>query len=523
MFAGILGTWDLISNVPQAIAVNDRSLACAVIINVCNRGGANALISIAISSNSTSPTDAEWIEWNTLLTPKNTLERQGIMVPAGKYVIVRSNQSSVNSVVYGVQNGDPITVAGITQNIGVPPAWVTSAALPTIYAGDPTTAIQLSASDVEGQPITYTLTSGSLSGMTLSTDGLISGTPSVTGYYSGIPDDTSVTATITATDSTNLSTARVFNITRRWRDGTSSGQAAVNAESIKAMTGTSTNGQYWIQPLGAPSAQQVFCIMDNSIGDSGGWMSAFNILSTTNSGIPGGAADWYNTQFWDDQNGTFNTGSTLTANFKNNVYGYAPAKKVNFLLHNVSATSFRGYGYYTLTSGIAGNSLYQLCSGGTNTNVLIDNRIASGSRTAGSATGASGCVRNTLRPQSEYGDLFIDGQNAGSKLVFRQRDPWESTGGYVYNSVRIATTLGDGNSTYGHTFAGIGGTHENSGWKADFALAPVSPYCDNPQSYGDRSTGVNLTEITGWSYPYSTTCTTNTNGQLNVGYGVFIK
>ena len=31
MFAGILGTWDLLQNVPQAIAVNDRALACAAV------------------------------------------------------------------------------------------------------------------------------------------------------------------------------------------------------------------------------------------------------------------------------------------------------------------------------------------------------------------------------------------------------------------------------------------------------------------------------------------------------------
>lgn len=520
---GVLGTWDLLPNINQAVYFNNYDTASIVVINLCNRSNQVATIRIAVSTSATAPTNAEWIEFNTGISPKDAYEKTGIAVSPGRYVVVRSDIASVNAVCYGVTNRST-AIAGIAQNLGTAPAWVTSEALPTVFAGDSRTSIQLAATDPEGESLTYSLTSGSLTGMTLSSTGLISGTPAVTGYFSGIPDATS-TATITATDSRNQSTARTFSITRRWRDGTSSGQAAVSAEAIKAMTGTTTNGQYWIQPVGAPSAQQVFCIMDNTVGDNGGWMAAFNILSTTNSGIPGGAADWYNVDFWDTRDNTFNTGSGLTTNFKNNLYGYAPVRKMNFVLHNISNTSFRGFGQYDLLSGISGNTLFQLCGGGVGQNVVIDDRIASGARTAGSAANASGCVRNNNRSMNEFGDLFIDGQNSAYPLVFRQRQPFESSGGYLYNSVRIATKLGDGNMTYGHTFAGIGGTHEHSGWKGDFAMAPVSPYCDNPQSYGDRTSGVNMTSYSGFSYPYETTCTNYLSGpgQLNVGYGVFIK
>ncbi len=520
---GVLGTWTLLSNINQAIYYNNYDTASVVIVNLCNRGNQTTNVRIAVSSSPTAPSAAEWFVYNVEVLPKEAYEKSGIIISPGKYIVVRSTSADVTAVCYGITNSNA-TPAGIGQNLGTAPTWSTAEALPIVYAGDSRTSIQLSATDEEGEAITYSLTSGSLQGMTLSSTGLLSGTPSVTGYVSGVADATS-TATITATDSRNLSTARTFSITRRWRDGTSSGQAAVSAEAIKAMTGTTSNGQYWIQPVGAPTAQQVFCIMDNSIGDSGGWMAAFNIISTSNSGIPSGAADWNNVDFWDTRDNTFNTGSGLTTNFKNNLYGYSPVRKVNILLHNISNSSFRGYGQYDLLSGVSGNTLFQLCGGGIGVNVSIDNRIASGARTAGSGNNASGCVRNTNRNQSEFGDLFIDGQNSAAPLVFRQRDPWESSGGYFYNSVRIATKLGDGNGTYGHTFAGIGGTHEHSGWRGDFAMAPVSPYCDNPQSYGDRTDGVNMTSYPNMSFPYSTSCTNYTGGpgQLNVGYGVFIK
>ena len=519
---GVLGTVDLLPNISQAVYFNNYDTASIVVINVCNRGTTTTSVSLAVSVSATNPSNAEWIEFNLGLSPNNTLERTGIAISPGRYLVVRSSNANVNAVCYGVTNGTT-ALAGIGQNLGTAPTWVSDNPLPTVFAGDPNTSIQLSATDTEGESLTYSLTSGSLQGLSLSPAGLISGTASVTGYSSGVPDSTA-TANITVTDSRNNSTIRAFNIVRRWRDGSSSGQAAQSAEAIKAMTNTTTNAQYWIQPVGAPTAQQVFCIMDNSIGDSGGWMAAFNILSNTISGMPGGAADWGNADFWDTRDNTFNTGSGLTANFKNNLYGYFGVRRINFVLHNISNTSFRGFGQYNLLSSLAGRTLFQFCGGGI-APASTDNVVASGARTAGSAVGASGTVRNTNRGQTEYGDIFVDGQNSAWPLVFRQRGPWDSSGGPLNNAVRIATTIGIGNKSYGHTFAGIGGMHEHSGWKGDFAMAPISPYCDNPQSYGDRTSGINMSEFIPFSYPYSTSCTNYTGGpgQLNVGYGVFVK
>jgi len=520
---GVLGTVDLLPNINQAVYFNNYDTVSVVVINVCNRGTSNSNVSVAVSVSATNPSNAEWLEFNLGLSPNNTLERTGIIVNPGRYVVIRSSLGSVNAVCYGVTN-QTSALAGISQNLGTAPTWVTDNPLPTVFAGDPNTNIQLSATDAEGETLTYSLTSGSLApGLTLSSTGLITGTAATTGYISGIGDSTT-TANVTVSDSRNNTTVRAFNIVRRWRDGTSNVQAAQSAEAIKAMTGTTTNGQYWIQPVGAPTAQQVFCIMDTSIGDNGGWMAAFNILSTTTSGMPGGAADWGNSDFWDTRDGTFNTGSGLTSNFKNNLYGYFGVRRINILLHNISNTSFRGFGQYNLLSSVATRSLFDLCGGGSGV-AATDNRVASGARTAGSAANASGAVRNSNRSQTEFGDIFVDGQNAAWPLVFRQRGPWDSSGGELRNAVRISTLIGIGNKSYGHTYAGIGGTHEHSGWKGDFAMAPISAYCNGPQSYGDRTSGVNMTRFDGWSYPYETSCTDYVGGpgQLNVGYGVFVK
>ena len=53
-------------------------------------------------------------------------------------------------------------------------------------------------------------------------------------------------------------------------DGSSSSLAANSAAAIKTLTGTNTNGVYWINlPTVGPT--QIFCIMDSAI-DGGGWM-----------------------------------------------------------------------------------------------------------------------------------------------------------------------------------------------------------------------------------------------------------
>jgi len=515
--SGHLGSRIIVANIAQAIYVNDRTQASIVTVNILNRNDSDAMVSIAISDSQTVPANTDWVEFNTVIGPTATLERSALMVGPGKYVVIKSDVGSISASCWGVTAGALTSVTPVEVQPGATPAWETSSPLPDIFGGY-NDFVQLSAIDSDvGQDLTYSVTAGTLpTGLTLSETGLLSGTPA--GYTSpGVEETTSFTLSVS--DSINT-VPQLFSITKKWLDGSSSALAAPNAAIVKAITGSTTDGLYWIKPASAPSAQQTYCIMSDAIGDGGGWTAAFNILSTTNTGITSGAADWYNTAFWDTQT-SMNTGNTLTANFKTNVYGYAPIKKVNILLHNVSNSSFRGWGIYDLNAGSVNRSLYQLCGGGTGV-AANDKIIASNGRSSRGGTG-SGTVLNSLRSQTEYGDLFIDTSTASAHLMFRAKGQWGSSGSESANMVRIATTLGNGNSSYGHTFAGIGGTHNHLTWQGDFAMAPVSAYCDNPQSYGDRTDGVNMTSYAGLSFPYTTTCTTITNGQLNVGYCIFIK
>ena len=59
-------------------------------------------------------------------------------------------------------------------------------------------------------------------------------------------------------------------------DGSTSSQAATSAAAIKSLTGTTTNGFYWILNNGTPT--QVWCDMNN---DGGGWMMIARIHTDT--------------------------------------------------------------------------------------------------------------------------------------------------------------------------------------------------------------------------------------------------
>lgn len=139
------------------------------------------------------------------------------------------------------------------------------------------------ATDPEGETVSYTQTGGTLpTGVTLSGN-------TVSGFLDGGNSDYNTSGvqhnfTITADDGTGNTTPRTFNILRKWYDGSSSANAAINADSIKTITGatSSDDGQYWIKPFGQ-SAVQVQC----EFNSFGGWMLLVSSQGTS-SPVPTG-------------------------------------------------------------------------------------------------------------------------------------------------------------------------------------------------------------------------------------------
>lgn len=201
---GILGSANLLNGPSQAIYVNNKDSATVATVNICNRNPErSALVRIAVSATQ-SPSNTEWIEYDTEIPANGVLERTGIWVNSAQYIVVRSNMPNVNAVAWGATKGSIITVPSLaTPTIGTV-TWSTAATLTPVEATR-STAIYLSANDSNGGTVFYSLASGSSlpSGVGLTTTGILQGVFPGTSTYS---------FTITASNGVNTAN-RTFSIT----------------------------------------------------------------------------------------------------------------------------------------------------------------------------------------------------------------------------------------------------------------------------------------------------------------------
>jgi hypothetical protein len=102
MATGRLGTADLAAATDTTVYTCPTTTFAVVTVSVCNRGASAANVRVAVASTAT-PTDAEFIEFDTSLSAKGVLERTGVVMDAGKLLVVRSSAVGVNAVVYGIE------------------------------------------------------------------------------------------------------------------------------------------------------------------------------------------------------------------------------------------------------------------------------------------------------------------------------------------------------------------------------------------------------------------------------------
>jgi hypothetical protein len=102
MATGRLGTADLSAATDTTLYTCPVSTFSVVTVSLCNRSTSTAAVRIAISDTAT-PGDDEFIEYDAQVLAKGVLERTGIVVDADKLIVVRSNTTGVSAVCYGIE------------------------------------------------------------------------------------------------------------------------------------------------------------------------------------------------------------------------------------------------------------------------------------------------------------------------------------------------------------------------------------------------------------------------------------
>lgn len=194
---------------------------------------------------------------------------------------------------------------------GGTPTWSTAAGtIATINDeyGSYSPIVTLIATDPDaGATIGYSLVSGSLPAGTAlgSSTGQISGNPT------NVVSQTTSNFTIRATDNAGNSSDRAFSIiVNPTADGSTAARAGASAAAIKTLTGTTTNGTYWILVSGV--ATEIYCDM---VTDGGGWMS-FAAMPGTSGMFAGdsGNTTWSTNTY---SYGTYDKAGGLTSYWRN--------------------------------------------------------------------------------------------------------------------------------------------------------------------------------------------------------------
>ena len=309
--------------------------------------------------------------------------------------------------------------------------------------------INLSSTHPDGLAVSYSLVSGSLpTGLSLSSAGVISGS------IGTLTTAQTFNFTIRSTSTNSPPSDRAFSISCTMRpDGSDVNHPGTSASSIKTLTGTNTDGIYYIN-LPTVGSTAIYCIMDNN-WDGGGWMMAMKAAAT-------GTTFNYDANYWTTAN-TLNTGSNdlSAADSKFDTMNYFSAKDIMARWPDIGTSG----------GGIAGRGVWTWLENdffaGTRTTLInfFNSQDRYFKRDAKTFTGWQNGVFSSQVDIRFYGFNYRNNNNAAK---VRWGFGWNENGEGLYSS---AATLASGGAPGSDDVSGGIGLTYGVNWSAGDRIA----------------------------------------------------
>lgn len=102
MASGILGTADLVAATNTSVYTVPATKTASFAVNFTNRNAVPINVRLAVSTVST-PTDGEYVIYDAIINPNQSLERTGLVAQENKIVVAYSNSANVSVQVYGYE------------------------------------------------------------------------------------------------------------------------------------------------------------------------------------------------------------------------------------------------------------------------------------------------------------------------------------------------------------------------------------------------------------------------------------
>ena len=102
MPTGRLGTADLTATTNTTVYTCPATTFAVASVSICNRNATTVTVRLGLSTTAT-PGTAEWLEFGVSLPANSVLERTGLVVDAGKQLVVWASGTGVSAVAYGIE------------------------------------------------------------------------------------------------------------------------------------------------------------------------------------------------------------------------------------------------------------------------------------------------------------------------------------------------------------------------------------------------------------------------------------